>query len=373
MSETEQRIVRDSAPRLRPDEPIVARNHRLNLGEPVGFHHLRLDTTEAHERFGQVKYVLMGGSPGRAFHVAQAVHDQLGKEIIAYGERPSIIESLQDADVAGLRHWTTTQIRQQLGIPAETGGIDRYSFYLVDDVIVVNHGMGLGSIEILLNEVLTLLAAAGAKDVKLIRIGTSGGIGAESGSVVIANRGWGPQPEREARVNEELEGGPYTAITVAGQEEWWPVHADEETAQKLLRSVPPGVSAELAGVQSKETLHPGEGLLSQSIVCDIDESVTGEHYQAMHDLGIRASEMEASMLFAITNRLGVSAATVCAVLNDSMANEPLKLTKAQEREYSARAEATVINLIAGEQDMCVNRKTRSWPTRIVRSAFRRVY
>lgn len=64
---------------------------------------------------------------------------------------------------------------------------DRFCLYKTGQVIWVNHGMGLPSLSIMLNELFKMLHYAGVTDVTLIRIGTSGGVGIEPGTVVISN------------------------------------------------------------------------------------------------------------------------------------------------------------------------------------------
>ncbi|XP_010128891.1 PREDICTED: uridine phosphorylase 2-like, partial [Chlamydotis macqueenii] len=49
------------------------------------------------------------------------------------------------------------------------------------------HGMGIPSISIMLHELIKLLHHAKCRDVTIIRIGTSGGLGIEAGSVVITD------------------------------------------------------------------------------------------------------------------------------------------------------------------------------------------
>lgn len=46
-------------------------------------------------------------------------------------------------------------------------------------MLVLQHGMGIPSISIMLHELIKLLHYAHCKDVTIIRIGTSGGIGEE--------------------------------------------------------------------------------------------------------------------------------------------------------------------------------------------------
>lgn len=47
--------------------------------------------------------------------------------------------------------------------------------------------MGVPSLSIMLNEIIKMLHYAGATDVTFVRIGTSGGIGVEPGTVVVSS------------------------------------------------------------------------------------------------------------------------------------------------------------------------------------------
>ena len=63
----------------------------------------------------------------------------------------------------------------------------RYSLFQIGPVLAVSHGMGGPSISIMLHEITKLLHYASAKAVYL-RMGTSGGLGLATGSIVIANK-----------------------------------------------------------------------------------------------------------------------------------------------------------------------------------------
>jgi uridine phosphorylase len=49
--------------------------------------------------------------------------------------------------------------------------------------LAVSHGIGVSSLSVLLHEIIKLMYHAKCKDPTFIRIGTSGGIGIEGGSV----------------------------------------------------------------------------------------------------------------------------------------------------------------------------------------------
>nr|XP_013800590.1 PREDICTED: uridine phosphorylase 2 [Apteryx mantelli mantelli] len=64
-------------------------------------------------------------------------------------------------------------------------GISRNAFFHF--LSSPQHGMGIPSISIMLHELIKLLHHAKCRDVTIIRIGTSGGLGIEPGSVVITD------------------------------------------------------------------------------------------------------------------------------------------------------------------------------------------
>jgi uridine phosphorylase len=109
--------------------------------------------------FGDVQFFVAGGSADRMTIFARAVAESL-------------------------------QIKSPFGYAlAPIGSTSRYTLFKVGPVLVANHGMGMPSVSILLHEVTKLLEYAGADDVVYIRMGTSGGIGVEPGTVVLTSEG----------------------------------------------------------------------------------------------------------------------------------------------------------------------------------------
>ncbi|VDL85806.1 unnamed protein product, partial [Nippostrongylus brasiliensis] len=63
---------------------------------------------------------------------------------------------------------------------------DRFVMFKTGKVLWINHGMGTPSLSIMLNEAFKLLHHAKATDLTFIRMGTSGGVGVEPGTVVVS-------------------------------------------------------------------------------------------------------------------------------------------------------------------------------------------
>ena len=66
----------------------------------------------------------------------------------------------------------------------------RYSLFKVGPVLCVNHNIGASTLSVVLHEIIKLLnhAKVAKEDVHVIRLGTSGGIGVEPGTVVVTNK-----------------------------------------------------------------------------------------------------------------------------------------------------------------------------------------
>ncbi|QQP56316.1 Uridine phosphorylase 1, partial [Caligus rogercresseyi] len=133
-------------------------NANLDILPEDNLYHLGLSFTkeELKDNFGDVKFVCMGGTEHR---------------------------------MEGFAHY----ISKELGVKLPTGtcleNLSRnYAMYKIGPVISVSHGMGVPSMSILMNEMIKLLHYAGAKDPIFIRIGTSGGIGHEAGTVIVTRK-----------------------------------------------------------------------------------------------------------------------------------------------------------------------------------------
>lgn len=62
---------------------------------------------------------------------------------------------------------------------------NRYAIFKVGPVLCCSHGIGISSMSVLLHELLKLVRYAKCQDPIFIRLGTSGGIGVEPGTVVV--------------------------------------------------------------------------------------------------------------------------------------------------------------------------------------------
>ena len=68
----------------------------------------------------------------------------------------------------------------------------RFVMYKVGPVLAVNHGMGIGSASIMMNEILKLVHYCNLTNVKIIRMGSSGGLGVKPGTIIITDQAYDP-------------------------------------------------------------------------------------------------------------------------------------------------------------------------------------
>ncbi|CAM5147271.1 unnamed protein product, partial [Eretmochelys imbricata] len=139
---------------------VHVKNPHLDSMDEDVLYHLNLGT-KTHNltvMFGDIKFVCVGGSPNRMKAFAQLMHKELGLE----GDG----KDLKDI----------------------CAGTDQYSMYKVGPVLSISqHGMGIPCISIMLHELIKLLHHAKCRDVTIIRISTSGGLGIDPGTVVITD------------------------------------------------------------------------------------------------------------------------------------------------------------------------------------------
>lgn len=179
-------------------KPSFVRNVNLAAMDEDYLYHLALDTkhNDLKDMFRDVKFVCFGGSPGRMKAFAFYMVKQLKYKITAG-------QTLEDI----------------------SKGSDRYVLYKVGPVLSVSHGMGIPSLSILMHEILKLLNHAGCDpgEVMFFRLGTSGGLGLEPGTVVIS----------EAAVDGLLR--PYMEVATLGMVIQHPAFLCPELNEELLK------------------------------------------------------------------------------------------------------------------------------------------
>uniref|UniRef100_A0A8C2UI47 Uridine phosphorylase n=3 Tax=Coturnix japonica TaxID=93934 RepID=A0A8C2UI47_COTJA len=281
---------------------VHIKNPHLEAMDEDVLYHLDLGT-KTHDlpaMFGDVKFVCVGGSPNRMRAFAQFVHKELGLE----GDGEDL------ADICA--------------------GTDRYAMYRVGPVLSISHGMGIPSVSIMLHELIKLLHHAKCRDVTIIRIGTSGGLGVQAGSVVITDRAVDAcfQPRFEQVVLGD--------VVVRGTD------LDGGLVEELLACSKdiPDFPTLVGHTMCTYDFYEGQGRLDGAL-CSFSNERKLEYLQRAHDAGVRNIEMESTAFAALCGLCGLRAAVVCVTLLDRLQGDQIRASHAVLQEYQQRPQRLV--------------------------------
>ncbi|XP_035557701.1 uridine phosphorylase 1 isoform X1 [Canis lupus baileyi] len=276
---------------VQPANPNVA-----TMPEDVLYHlSLSTSTHDLPAMFGDVKFVCVGGSPTRMEAFAKYMAKELG------------------LDHPGAEY------------PNICAGTDRYAMFKVGPVLSVSHGIGIPSTSVMLHEVIKLLYHARCSDVTVIRIGTSGGIGLEPGSVVVTQQA------------VDASFSPMFEQMVLGKRVVQRTDLDQELAKELMQCATdlPEFPTVLAKTMCTSDFYEGQGRLDGAL-CSYTEKDKQDYLRAAHAAGIRNIEMESSVLAAMCSACGIPVAVVCVTLlnrldGDQVSSPHDVLVKYQQR------------------------------------------
>ncbi|NWR06177.1 UPP2 phosphorylase, partial [Paradoxornis webbianus] len=245
---------------------VLVKNPHLDLMEEDVLYHLDLGT-KTHNlpaMFGDIKFVCVGGSPRRMREFARFMRRELG--LARPGE-----------DVADI-----------------CAGSDRYAMYRAGPVLSISHGMGIPSISIMLHELIKLLHHAKCRDVTIIRIGTSGGLGIEAGSVVIT----------DTAVDSSFQ--PRFEQVVLGDVVVRSTELDRDLAEELLacsRDIPDFPTL-IGHTMCTYDFYEGQGRLDGAL-CSFSSEKKLDYLRRAYDAGVRNIEMESTAFAALCGLCGL--------------------------------------------------------------------
>ncbi|XP_005027695.4 uridine phosphorylase 2 [Anas platyrhynchos] len=293
--------------------PVLIKNPHLDSMEEDILYHLDLGTRTHNlpAMFGDIKFVCVGGSPNRMKAFAQFMHKELGLE--GSGE-----------DVADI-----------------CAGTDRYAMYRTGPVLSISHGMGIPSISIMLHELIKLLHHAKCRDVTIIRIGTSGGLGIKAGSVVIT----------DTAVDASFQ--PRFEQVVLGDVVVRSTDLDRELAEELLACSKevPDFPTLIGHTMCTYDFYEGQGRLDGAL-CSFSSEKKLEYLKRAHKAGVRNIEMESTAFAAMCRLCGLRAAVVCVALLDRLEGDQIRAPREVLREYQQRPQRLIAAFIRRRLGLC---------------------
>ncbi|XP_077453828.1 uridine phosphorylase 1 [Stigmatopora argus] len=250
--------------------------------------------------FGDVKFVCVGGSAWRMKEFIEYMAAELGMQD-PRSEYPNIC-----------------------------AGTDRYAMYKVGPVLSVSHGIGIPSISTMLHELIKLLHHAQCSDVTIIRIGTSGGIGLEPGTVVVTKQSVDGKfvPKFEQLIlgetvvrNTDLDYGLAEELLVCSEE------------LGCFHSV-------IGNTMCTMDFYEGQGRLDGAF-CLYTEKEKQRYLTKAREAGVCNIEMESTVFAAMCKLSGLRAAVVCATLVDRLKGDQLISSRDVLHGYQQRPQILV--------------------------------
>lgn len=223
---------------------------------------------------------------------------------------------------------------------------DRFSIFLPSPrILVASHGIGLGSIDCLLQDVYHLLLMSGAVNWIFIRVGTSGGIGIPPGTIVVTQRA----------LNTDLQ--PHLILRGLGKEYKFPGRLNEELSNELYRFVENenrkqqqftvedgrrsrSLNVILGDTLCAETFFDAQGRFDGVSPLYTDEERHLYFLRCFHE-GVRNIEMESLPLAAFATRVGIPALVVSVVFVDRLKEE----TPTDTVETLGNFESRCVNMV----------------------------
>ncbi|XP_053223439.1 uridine phosphorylase 1-like isoform X1 [Podarcis raffonei] len=279
----------------------VPNPHLQKMKEDVLYHlALGTGTHNLPALFGDVKFVCTGGSPLRM----KAFITSIAKEL-AIGS-------------------------PACDLPNICAATDRYAMYKAGPVLALSHGIGMSSIATMLHELIKLLHHAKCSNVIIIRIGTSGGIGLEPGSVVITKQA----------VNASFK--PQLEQMVLGKSVLRNTDLDEKLAEELLECGKElhQFNTVIGNTMCTLDFYEGQARLDGAI-CSYTEEDKMKYLKAAHEAGVRNIEMESAIVAAMCNLSGIKGAVVCVTLLNRLQGDQITSSHEVLVEYEERPQKLV--------------------------------
>jgi uridine phosphorylase len=217
---------------------------------------------------------------------------------------------------------------QVIAFPKEDRFVTRYC----EGVLFASHGMGMPSASIALQELMRMVYFLkrgdhdSLNDVFWARVGTSGGVGLDPGTVVVTTEG----------LMADLR--PYRVLNGGMGEYWFDSRFPQQVADAILSASHDSALPLATG----KTVAGNEFFLEQfrldGAICMETPETKMAWLEWIHDNGVRNIEMEGAMFAGYLNHWGFSKfAMICATLLNRLDGDQVTATAAQLGQYSEAA------------------------------------
>lgn len=213
--------------------------------------------------------------------------------------------------------------------------------YRIGNILCVSHGMGALSVVTLLHDITRLMQASGNTDLEYIRIGTSGGINIEPGSIVITNtafdHGLNPGCKMPIENNE---------VTV-------PTHMDNKLSYRILQAQPEMLPFKLVygNTIAADDFYLGQCRFDGAIKPRYDKEMQQEFFKKIMEKDIYNFEMESVALASFCARAHIPAAMIAVTILDRLHGDQVTSTSEELAIFSDRTHTVVIAYLLSQMDI----------------------
>ncbi len=268
-------------------------------------------TPENLDKFKNIRYVVMQGSSKRSALLAKKLAKHVANVDTRFFEPINLVNT------------------------------SNFAVYRVGSVLAVSHGMGNVTIDALLHAVTKLLHFAGNTQLEYIRVGTSGGIGIEPGTVVITKNAYMPNLE------------PYYTTYELDQRVDTPTHSDLALVERILAAQPDNLHFPIVSGNSiaADDFYLGQCRYDGAMRARRDQDYRAKFFEKVHALDIRNFEMESGALGAFCNLAKIPATMIAVTLVNRFEGDQIKSSAEQLVEFSERSQQVVINYLLSRTDL----------------------
>lgn len=276
-------------------------------------YHLGLLTSdEVIERMKDIKFVCLGGKPKRMERFAGLLYKVLGEPVNSEFdlEKSNGVKRIKDL----------------------SGHAGRYSLFKVGNCLCASHGIGMPSLSVVLHEILKLIHFAKCSDVKIFRLGTSGGIGIEPGTIVLTRKGYSGALE------------PYFTQTACGKKIQYSAETDEELTEDLHKFIQDkGMKVQIGNTVATNDFYEEQARLDGSLCSYTKEEKELFLRKAHEEYGVLNFEMESNLLSAYCRRANIKCAIMCVTVVNRLISDNVTSDVEQIKEW----EGDLLKVAAG--------------------------
>lgn len=265
------------------------------------------------KRMHDVKFVVIGGKASRMKRFAYLLYEALGRPV------NSELESNSNGVVA------LKDITKHAG---------RYTMFKVGPCLCGDHGIGAGSTSILLHEMFKLIHYSKAQDVKVIRVGSSGGLGVEPGTIVVTQQAYSSALE------------PFFTQVACGMNKRYESKTDRDLSQKLFNLAEDlKMPVTIGNTISTNDYFEEQARLDGALCSYTKEDKMLFLKKAYDECGVRNFEMESLVMAASCSRVNMKCAVVCVAYLDRFKGDYVTTDAKQIQQWEENILQLVCNFV----------------------------